>query len=190
MKPPYGIAVQEQRSRPRDGTVPGAKRAMAITVLWGNIAAFLVAPVLALSSRFHLIFPVPFVGAALLGATFPLISHASIDPNERNAGAKLSYLYLSKILGSACGSFAVGFVIVNYFSTKTISFGLLAPGGILGCGLMIAGRGSILNWRRAVALAAALCVVEASGPLYSSLHERLPLKSANSAANKFGHPHA
>jgi spermidine synthase len=163
----------------------GLMRAVATTVLWGNIAAFLVAPFLALSSLFNLILPVVFIGAALLGAAFPLISHASIDPGECNAGARLSYLYLSNILGSAAGSFTVGFVLMEHFSVKAISFGLLSIGVMLACGLVMVGRRHLVNWPRAIGVVVALLVAGLSWNLYSTLYERLLFKANYSINKKF-----
>ena len=78
------------------------------TVLGANLLGFLVGPIL-----FNLVLHVSYLwtlvpiglAAACLGALFPLLCHISICPDEQ-AGARMSYLYLSNIAGSALGSYS------------------------------------------------------------------------------------
>ena len=71
---------------------------------------------------FHYTWTLPLVAVAagLLGATFPLICHISVGADSE-AGAGLSYLYLSNIIGSAAGSWIVGFILMDYWSLRGIS---------------------------------------------------------------------
>src|ERR1700674_664373 len=66
-------------------------------MIWAAIASMLVGPVLAVVVHHMNLLatsPLVFVGAALLGAAFPLLAHASIRPTGQ-AGSRLSYLYLA-----------------------------------------------------------------------------------------------
>ena len=150
-------------------------RALSGVIMWGSIAAFLVAPSLgAILSRggpLDLCYPLAFVGATLLGSAFPLISHASIDPTGRGNGAQLSYLYLANIVGCASGGYLVGFVLMDRFTVRGISLILLSLGLVLCCGVILAaGR---LSARQCAGLAAAAILILGSKSVYSGLYERL-----------------
>ena len=106
-------------------------------MIWAAIASVLVGPVLAIAARhvmFLATFPLVSLAAALLGAAFPLLAHASIPPGSQ-AGTRLSYLYLANIVGSATGSFIVGFILMDVWSIREISvclmFAALVPAGLL-----------------------------------------------------------
>lgn len=109
----------------------------------GNLWALFVAPEFANLSgdmpRLYAIY-IGFVfvafAAALLSILFPLICHLAISANDR-AGAKLSYLYFSNIVGSSLGSFIVGFMAFEYFSIRTVSVVLAALGMGLGIFVLI-----------------------------------------------------
>ena len=103
------------------------------TVLGANLLGFLVGPIL-----FNLVLHVSYLwtlvpialAAACLGAVFPLLCHISIPPDERS-GARMSYLYLSNIAGSALGSYLTGFVLMDMFPLRYVSVVLT----LLGLGL-------------------------------------------------------
>jgi spermidine synthase len=63
----------------------------------------------------------------LSGAIFPLISHYGITAGE-DVGARLSFLYLANIIGSAVGSLGTGFFIIDAITLTQLS-ALLAMGG-------------------------------------------------------------
>ncbi len=108
-----------------------------VLVLAANLLSFLVAP-LVVNGVVHLryVYTLPLVtlAAAMLGAVFPLMNHVSVAANGR-AGVGLSYLYLSNIIGSALGSFVVGFILMDLFSFRQISMGLAILG--LGAGMLV-----------------------------------------------------
>lgn len=155
-------------------------RVGSIVVLLGALSAYLVAPAVSFSVRwipYDITFTFVSIAAALLGAAFPLISHAAIGPREQ-AGKKLGYLYLSNIIGSTLGSFLVGFVILNYWSTRATSLLLLGLG--FGVALVFAALARPRPSKRIVAAAFIACAILAAlnGPLFSRMYERLLFKGS------------
>jgi spermidine synthase len=148
----------------------------ACVVLLGSISAFLLGPAVA-RTVVHIPFGFTFcfvlVSAGLLGSGFPLLAHATIASGS-GAGKGISYLYLSNIIGSAFGSFLVGFVILNYWSTRATSTLLLTLGvaAFLTLALLSKAKAGQLT---IAATCAAICValVWASRPIYSGMYERL-----------------
>jgi spermidine synthase len=180
----FGIAYGSLKVR--DACVKGLdndlRRTLAAcsqVVLLGAIASFLLGPLLAHWMAHFAILPMlpVFVGAALLGSAFPLLSHATIDPAE-HAGKGVGLLYLSNIVGSTLGSFLIGFVVLDHWSTRATSVLLLVLGLIVAAVLA-----SLSGWRISkplFALGCATCVVLAlgSGLLFSGMYERLLFKDS------------
>ncbi len=147
-------------------------------VLAANALGFAAAPAVSflleagLSWRATL--PLVALAAACLGAIFPLVSHHAVRPDAR-AGARVSYIYLANILGSALGSFLTGFVLLDHLSMRWIS-ALLA---LLGAGLAgtLAFLAPVRGPLRLLPAAAAAALLPAlSGPLLDGLYERLQFK--------------
>src|SRR6202011_3137525 len=69
--------------------------------------------------------------AAMLGTTFPMVCHLTVRPNG-SAGEGVSFLYLSNILGSAAGSFVVGYILTEMLPLLVISALFAAAGMLLG----------------------------------------------------------
>jgi spermidine synthase len=161
------------------GSDPRQMLAMASkTVLFGSIAGFLVGPAVSFTVcyiPYDVNFAFVFIGAGLLGAAFPMLSHLAIDPAEQ-AGSKISYLYLANVMGSALGSFLVGFVIMNRFSMRSTSLLLLGLG--VGVALVIGILANKKYTRKLFAMGFAACLGLAllSGPLFSKMYERLLFK--------------
>ena len=155
-------------------------RSIALLVLLATLLGFAIVPLVALAVR-HMDYlwtlPLIAVTAGLLGATFPLLCHISVRPNA-GAGAGLSYLYLGNIVGSAAGSWVVGFVLMDYFSLRWISV-LLA---LLGIGIAIAllAVARLDVRRKAIAAAVVSCaavgVVLSSGPLFATVYGQMQYK--------------
>jgi len=150
-----------------------------IFVIGANIVGFGVIPSLAFTSRwvkYDAILPLVALAAALLGGVFPFIAHACIRPDS-DSGAKLSYLYLSNILGSASGSFVVGFIVMDLWPLSRIALALALLGVALGTVLLL----SSVSKKKMVAAALA-CItgfmILLTGPLFSNLYEKLCFKSA------------
>ncbi len=167
------------------------RRATAVLValmLWGGVASFLVGPALASGVRYfpyQVTYTLVFVGASLLGAAFPLLSHIAVRPNDR-AGSAVSYVYLANIVGSASGSFVVGFVLMNHWPVQTICSVLLATGTLAAFFL------SLHNGSRATRLAvcglvSAALVFLCSSRLFSNLYEKMLYKQAFSTSVPFCH---
>jgi predicted membrane-bound spermidine synthase len=179
----FGIAYGSQAVRSACQTKLGndIRRTMAAgaeVIMVGGIAAYMVGPALMLwvSHIPATPFAAVFAAATLLGAAFPLLAHAAIDPAQ-NVGKGVSLLYLSNIIGSTLGSFLIGFVVMDHWGTQATSVFLLGLG--LAVALVFA---ALSGWkmRRAVfAAECAACALLAFGshPLFSSMYERLLFKS-------------
>jgi spermidine synthase len=149
-------------------------------VLLANVIGFLVAPTLAEVARhadFMWALPLVTVAAGFLGIIFPLLCHISVAPDAR-AGERLSYLYLSNIIGSAVGSYAVGFVLMNYLSTTQIGMILALSGIALATAILFAAK--LDERKRVYGLAAvALCtlLISLGAPtLFGHLYEKMLFK--------------
>jgi spermidine synthase len=162
----------------------GAARRLPVAevVLLANLLGFLTVPAIALAIRtvdYVWTLPLIAISAALLGAAFPLICHISIAPDAR-AGAGMSWLYLANIIGSALGSFGVGFVLMDVWPLRTIVLAL-ALGGIATAALLAPSRQS-----GAMTAAVLGAIVTASSPLlFYDIYEKLQYKSAYTPAKHF-----
>ncbi len=162
-------------------------RAGSAFTMLGAIAAYLVGPILAYSAAY-----IPYdatylfvsIASALLGALFPLLSHAAIGP-EGQAGEKLSYLYLSNIVGSTLGSFLIGFVILDHLSTEQTSMLLLILGAIAASAFASLARP--IPVKRTIAGLCLMGVVLAASPglMFQQMFERLLWKSSFHHGMKF-----
>lgn len=185
----YGSLVVRDACRQKLRTDPkGAASAFVALVLWAAVASFLVGPAVANAVRYvayQLTFPFVFVGASLLGAAFPLLSHFAISPIDR-AGSKLSYIYLANIIGSASGSLLVGFVLMDHWPIQRICLFLMASGILTA--LLFSLYGHVRATRLAIcALAVAVLAFLCSGQLFSNLYEKMLYKRAFSGARPFRH---
>jgi predicted membrane-bound spermidine synthase len=154
-------------------------------LIGANLLAFLVGPVLFfLVVHVSLLWTLVPIGlaAACLGAVFPLLCHMSISPDER-AGARMSYLYLSNIVGSALGSYVTGFVLMDIFPLRYVTVLLTLLGLGLGMALMLKAeleqRPFVVS--ALVLLAAGLFVAQGSKPLFHHMYEKMLWKSAYSS---------
>jgi predicted membrane-bound spermidine synthase len=100
--------------------------------------------------------------------------HISVRP-DGDAGAGMSYLYLSNIVGSAVGAWLVGFVLMDYFSLRWISV-LLAILGVA-VALTILGAGVLRSVQKSLAACAAAAVIAvvvfSSGPLFATVYGQI-----------------
>ena len=112
---------------------PDVTRSIGMLVLCANLTGFAIVPLVAFLVRFvnyAWTLPLIAIAAGLLGATFPLLCHISVFPDSRS-GQGLSYLYLANIIGSAAGSWLVGFVLMDYLSLRGISVLLAILGTVV-----------------------------------------------------------
>jgi len=184
----YGsFAVRDACRKNLGNDVRRTLGAGASVVMLGAIAAFLLGPVLGrlvVHLNYNLSFVLVFISAALLGSAFPLLAHAAIDPLQ-GSGKHISFLYMSNIVGSTLGSFLVGFVVLNHWSTQDTSLLLL------GLGFTAAALLAYLSWPKVpkgvLITGGIICVVLAlgSGPLFSGLYERLLFKGGYHSGMKF-----
>lgn len=128
------------------------------------------------------------VSAAMLGAVLPLVSHFAIPPDEC-AGARLSYLYLSNIVGSVLGSFLTGFVLLDIWRTQDIAFVLTLLGWVVVIALLVVSRARLRMLLSVTAsLAAVTLVSQRSLPaLFGEFYEKLIFRGDHAAAGHFQH---
>ena len=156
-------------------------RALAAFVVIANVIGSLVGPAFAWSAHFtdfRIGLVVVAVSAAFLGAILPLVAHFGIDADDR-AGARLSYVYLANIIGSAVGSLFTGFVLMDTLSIGSIALVLALAGFALAAAILVM---STPDRRRAVVsygvlATCALGAVVALPRLYDGLYERLIYKN-------------
>ena len=184
----YGsFAVRDACRQKLGNNVQRTLGAASAVVLLGGLAAFLLGPLLArwvVHFNYQISYVFVFVAAALLGSAFPLLAHAAIDP-AANSGRSISFIYVSNIVGSTLGSFIVGFIILDHWSTRTTSVFLLLLGvAIAGVLAMLAGRAA----PRGLLLAGGVACVGlmfGSGAAFSGIYERLLYKTKYQAGMRF-----
>jgi predicted membrane-bound spermidine synthase len=184
----YGsLVVRDACKKQLNQNVSKTLQVCSEVVVIGAIAAYLVGPALAHSIvhvSYEFTFVFVFFAAALLGSAFPLLANASIDP-ETGSGKHLGMLYLSNIIGATLGSFVVGFVVLNYWSTRATSVMLLGLGVIVAAALLaLAGRGV----RKTMAVSGfAVCILLGvfSKPIFAGLYERLLYKETYKSGTSF-----
>jgi spermidine synthase len=161
-------------------SAPGGQvRHIALFLIAANVAGYLVLPATARLAQHMVLLGLPLVSvsAALLGAAFPLISHATLKA-DRHAGRGLGWLYMSNIAGSTLGSFLVGYVLMDFWTARQMAVAIALGGLALGAAVVVAGE---RTWRaRAMGVAAcavlAAMVVATSGSFFDRLYERLQAK--------------
>jgi predicted membrane-bound spermidine synthase len=158
----------------------GVLKAAASAVLFGSIASYLLGPVLARAIHYlpyQSTLVLVFACASMLGSAFPLLAHAAIDPDDET-GQKLSFLYLSNIIGSTLGSFLVGFLLLNTWSTSATSALLLGLGLAAYAALGYLARPAIKTFAMVTGCVVCTALAVASRPIYSGLYERLLAKDS------------
>jgi len=160
------------------------KRALFGLTFAANVLGYLVVPALGVLAvrgwSWKAALPLVGLAAAGLGTVFPLAAHLYIDPDER-VGRRISYVYLSNILGSTLGSLLTGFVLLDHLRLSGIHVFLVCLG--LGLSLVLLPRRRDAIPLGALALAAA---VLGAAP-FPTIYERLQFKSAWSPGVRFAH---
>ncbi|MCU1303860.1 MAG: Spermine synthase [Candidatus Sulfotelmatobacter sp.] len=157
-------------------------RFLVATVFGANLLGFLVGPILFNSvihaSYLWTLLPIA-LAAACLGAVFPMLCHISIPP-DGSAGARMSYVYLSNIAGSALGSYLTGFVLMDFLPLPYVTVVLTLLG--LGLGAVLLLRAQLKRTTFLISAAAAfigaLLVVQSPGFLFHHMYEKMQLKTS------------
>jgi spermidine synthase len=186
----FGLAIGSRASarfcKDSDGAGnPRQLKLLAIFVALANVFSALVVPVFAWSAKFtdhRLALATVAVGAAMLGSVLPLLAHFAIEPDDR-AGARMSYVYLANIIGSAAGSLVTGFVLMDALPLRQIALVLTLAGFGLVAILGVLGRSRAAGVGAAIALGVAAWVLVP--PLYDRLWERLLYKSQDDGKTRF-----
>lgn len=127
-----GLFARYCKDRTRAGEVR-TLYALGGFVALANVVAALVVPVFGWSATFtdyRVGLAMVALGASLLGSVLPLVSHFGIEPDDV-AGARLSYVYLANIVGSAAGSLLTGFVLMNLWPIATVAVFLAVAGFVV-----------------------------------------------------------
>ena len=151
-------------------------RSIGVLVLLANLVGFAIVPLVAFCVRYMdyaWTLPLSAIAAGLLGATFPLMCHISVPPDNR-AGQGLSYLYLSNIIGSAAGSWLIGFVLMDYLSLRSISVLLALLGVAVAVTLFAASGMRMVGLVWGIVLCAA--IILSSEPLFAPVYDELQSK--------------
>lgn len=149
-------------------------RLAAGLVVLANLAGFAVAPAMRLAAHYNAALLVVALAAAMLAATFPLVCHVSLAADSQT-GSRLSLLYFSNILGSALGSFLVGFVLMNIWGVRDISVFLSLLGVGLGIALLVSSKPSARQLAGGVLAGAVICggILTFANPLFNGLYEQI-----------------
>ncbi len=162
------------RQQYRAGTL---QRSIAALIVLASLLGFGIVPLVALAVQ-HISFlwtlPLVAITAGLLGATFPLLCHIAVHP-DASAGAALSYLYLSNIVGSAAGAWVVGFILMDVWSLRWISVFLVVAGIGLALALVVASslRAAEKGFSYAIAATVVAAIVFSSGPLFATVYGQM-----------------
>ena len=155
-------------------------RALALFTFVANIVAWLVIPAFGWSAKKYDWPPAlaaVAVAAALLGAILPLVAHFGIKPDDK-AGANLSYIYLSNIVGSAAGSLITGFVFLDLWSLQTIGAVIACIGMALVAALVLLSDMKHVGRLASIGSLAvvSLLLVKTTPSVYDRIWERLSYK--------------
>jgi predicted membrane-bound spermidine synthase len=129
-----------------------------------------------------------FVTAALLGSVLPLVCKLAVAGGVR-AGRDVSFVYVANILGSTLGTLVIGFVLLNHFGLRQVSFQLGMATVVVGGVVLTFGQRKLTTSpvRAIVAITIALGAVPLSLPLYSGLFEKLIFGASAGSVIPFAH---
>lgn len=164
------------------------KKYLILVLILTSVISFLVVPVgLIMATNFeywYLLFLI-CLATFFMGMTFPMITHYGINGNI-NVGEKISYFYLSNIIGSSLGSLITGIVLMDFFSSEEISIIILSLNTLL-----LLGIGFLLlenNWLIWNALFVSLFFIFSwafSSDIFYEMYSKLSFKKDFSESNKF-----
>jgi spermidine synthase len=184
-----GLALGAYASRRFCETRQVARDAPPVSLTWfllaASVAGYLLIPALAwlvtMTASGHL-FGLVTVAAAMFGALLPLIAHAAIPPDDQ-AGLRVSFVYLSNILGSAAGSLLTGFVLLDVWTTQELAIRLLLVSLCLTVIVVLRARIQRQRLLICVAVAGAAFAAVATAPrIFDRLYERLLFQDLDGGA--------
>jgi len=165
----------------------------AVSYLFAASAlAFLVPPAIAgfvtVVEAWQITLPLVVAAAGLLGAVFPLVSHATIPPDARSGG-RIAFVYFANILGAAAGSLGTGFWLLDFWPLWRVALSLallsLAAAGLLAVFRESPGRRLAAQLAAFAGLGLAFAVYAPA--LYGSLYEKLQFKGGYRPGEAFAH---
>ncbi|HLY11835.1 MAG TPA: fused MFS/spermidine synthase [Planctomycetota bacterium] len=163
---------------------------IVLLTLVANTVGFFVVPALGWTLTHGLAWEYGLVLVALsaagLGTVFPLIAHVWIDPDD-DVGAKISYLYLGNILGSALGSLLTGFVLTDHLSLAALHLLLFFMGLGMTSVLLFLGPRSRLLPTGAVLVAFGVLGGSLGSSFFIGIYEKLQEKIGYSPERRFTH---
>jgi predicted membrane-bound spermidine synthase len=173
----FGSLFARGLCRRAAGDLAAFSRWIGLLVLGANLLGFASVPLVTVICRlagYLWSLPLIAIAAGLLGATFPLICHISVGADE-HAGSGLSYLYLSNIVGSAAGSWVVGFILMDLLTLRGISVLLAFAGVGLAAVLLCAGFSRPAGRAIVTAVCSVICVVVmlSAPPLFATVWGQL-----------------
>ena len=161
---------------------------IAALLVFSTALSFNVAPILSYAAQagisYEFTLPLVALGAGAMGAVFPLVSHISVASDSR-AGAGLSYLYLSNIIGSATGSYLMGFVLMDVWPMRTIAIFLALLGFGTAAAILVIGQPSGWKLGSVQMLSIAIMTLVSGRGQYDGLYERLQFKDEYEPGNRF-----
>ena len=180
----FGIAFGSLAARRlcRSRNVDSLLKAVSMLVAFSTVLSYLEVPLLARAVQsipYEFTLPLIALAAGALGAVFPLICHITVASNA-NSGAGLSHLYLSNILGSAAGSYLMGFVLMDIWTLHGISVFLATLGITMALLILIMANYRGYLYPVVVSLAAFCWMFN-----YDSIYERLQFKDEYSPGEHF-----
>lgn len=150
---------------------------LGVLILAGNACAYLLVPTVARALSYLTYWGcvqwiVP--SGLLLGATFPLICHYGIPPDER-VGARLGLVYLANILGATAGPLLTGFVLLDLLPLQSVCVFLSLLGVAMGAFALLWSRprGVALGLALGAVVALSVLVVSTGPALFDRVYERL-----------------
>ncbi len=171
-------------------SAPYQLRVVAASLGAAALAGFAVVPGLAwlgTHGAWKLGLVLVLLAATMFGVVLPVVSHLGIAPEEA-VGARLSYLYLASILGSALGCLVTGLVLTDAWTIAAIARALALAGLGLAVAVAVSAerRPAPRSHDHAVRVGVVLAlsasagglVLAATPPLFDRLYERLFYKES------------
>ena len=168
------IAGRLTETRTQADLAVGAGVSIVVAAAISSYLAPLVATLQAHGLPFLIAAPAFFVTAALIGSVFPILCRLAV-PITAEAGRRVSLIYVANILGSTLGSLVVGFVLMNQFGLRQLSFQLSFGGFLAACAFLLLSRQRITHRKFQTIFVPAGCLAALliAPALYGGVFEKL-----------------